>query len=100
MAELVDLCLCMTVNPGWGGQAYIPTSTEKIGRLARLLPPSVVVQVDGGISLETIGEAAGAGAGLLVAGSSVFQAPDPPAAFAALQAELDSAPRSRRAGRP
>lgn len=96
VAELVDLCLCMTVNPGWGGQAYIPTSTEKIGRLARLLPPTVVVQVDGGISLETIREAAKAGAGLLVAGSSVFQALDPPAAFAALQAELDSGSTAAR----
>ncbi len=99
VAELVDLCLCMTVNPGWGGQAYIPTSTEKLGRLARLLPPSVVIQVDGGISLGTIGEAAAAGAGLLVAGSSVFHAPDPAAAFTALEAELWSAPDPRLDGR-
>jgi len=84
LADLLDLCLCMTVNPGWGGQAYIATSTERIGRLRALLPPSVAIQVDGGISLETIGGAARAGASLFVAGSSVFGTADPAAAFTAL----------------
>lgn len=88
VAELLDLCVCMTVNPGWGGQTYIATSTEKIRRLRELLPPTVALQVDGGISLETIGQAADAGANLFVAGSSVFGADDPAAAFTGLSAEL------------
>jgi ribulose-phosphate 3-epimerase len=88
VAEIVDLCLCMTVNPGWGGQRYIPSSTERIRRLRALLPPSVVVEVDGGISLETIDEAREAGAELFVAGSSVFGAADPGAAYRALAARL------------
>jgi ribulose-phosphate 3-epimerase len=92
-AELLDLCLCMTVNPGWGGQAYIGTSTEKIRRLRALLPPRVALQVDGGISLATIGDAARAGANLHVAGSSVFGAADPGAAYAALAAELERVDR-------
>ena len=88
VADIVDLCLLMSVNPGWGGQSYIPASTGRIARLRELLPPEVVLEVDGGVSLETIDEARGAGADLFVAGSSVFGAPDPAAAFAALSARL------------
>src|SRR5579863_10511081 len=46
VAEIIDLCLVMSVNPGWGGQRYIPTSTERIARLRALLPPEVVLEVD------------------------------------------------------
>ena len=88
VAELVDLCLLMSVNPGWGGQRYIPASTSRLARLRELLPPEVVLEVDGGISLETIDEARDAGAELFVAGSSVFGAPDPGAALQALAARL------------
>jgi ribulose-phosphate 3-epimerase len=88
VAEIVDLCLLMSVNPGWGGQRYIPSSTGRLRRLRELLPPEVVLQVDGGISLETIDEARDAGAQVLVAGSSVFGADDPAAAYAALSARL------------
>jgi ribulose-phosphate 3-epimerase len=88
LIELIDVCLCMTVNPGWGGQAYIPTSTERIRRLRSLLPERVVLEVDGGISAETIGEAHEAGAELFVAGSSVFGADDPAAAFRAMAAAV------------
>jgi ribulose-phosphate 3-epimerase len=88
VAGVVDLCLCMSVNPGWGGQAYIPSSTERLRRLRALLPDEVVLEVDGGISPETIDEARDAGADLFVAGSSVFHAADPAAAFRALQARL------------
>src|SRR3954466_4147228 len=86
--EIVDLCLLMSVNPGWGGQKYIPTSTERLRRLRALLPPEVVLEIDGGISLETIDEARDAGADLFVAGSAVFGAADPTAAFKALAARL------------
>jgi ribulose-phosphate 3-epimerase len=88
VAEIVDLCLLMSVNPGWGGQRYIPASTGRLARLRAMLPPEVVLEVDGGISLDTIGEAREAGAEVFVAGSSVFGAADPAAAFRALAAKL------------
>ncbi|HUY72748.1 MAG TPA: ribulose-phosphate 3-epimerase [Gaiellaceae bacterium] len=88
VAEIIDLCLLMSVNPGWGGQRYIPTSTARLARLRSMLPPEVVLEVDGGISLETIEEARDAGTDLFVAGSSVFGAADPAAAFKALAAKL------------
>jgi ribulose-phosphate 3-epimerase len=78
----------MSVNPGWGGQKYIPSSTERLARLRELLPDDVVLEIDGGISLETIDEARAAGAQLFVAGSSIFHAPDPAAAYSALAARL------------
>ncbi len=77
-----DLALCMTVNPGWGGQRFIPESVERIGRLRAVLGPDVPLEVDGGIDAGTAGPCAGAGATLLVAGSAVFGAPDPGEAFA------------------
>jgi ribulose-phosphate 3-epimerase len=88
VADIVDLCLVMSVNPGWGGQRYIPSSTGRLARLREVLPPEVVLEVDGGVSLETVDEARQAGADLLVAGSSVFGTDDPAAAFRALAARL------------
>jgi ribulose-phosphate 3-epimerase len=88
VADIVDLCLLMSVNPGWGGQRYIPSSTGRLARLRDLLPDEVVLEIDGGISLETIDEARDAGAELFVAGSSVFGTDDPTAAFKALSARL------------
>jgi ribulose-phosphate 3-epimerase len=88
VADIVDLCLVMSVNPGWSGQRYIASSTGRLARLRGLLPPEVVLEVDGGVSLETIDEARQAGTDLLVAGSSVFGADDPAAAFRALAARL------------
>jgi ribulose-phosphate 3-epimerase len=88
VADIVDLCLLMSVNPGWGGQRYIPSSTGRMARLRELLPPEVVLQVDGGVSLETIDEIRDAGAQVFVAGSSVFGADDPAAAYASLSERL------------
>ena len=88
VAEIIDLCLCMSVNPGWGGQTYIPTSSGRMRILRDLLPDEVVLEVDGGVSLETIDEIRDAGAELFVAGSAVFRAPDPAAAFRELTARL------------
>ncbi|MEK6228005.1 MAG: ribulose-phosphate 3-epimerase [Actinomycetota bacterium] len=76
-----DLLLCMTVNPGWGGQPYIAGSEARIAELAALVPDGVPIEVDGGIGPDTAGPAAEAGAGLLVAGSSVFGCEDPSAAY-------------------
>ena len=77
----LDHVLCMTVNPGWGGQAYIESSTAKIARLRELLGPDVPIEVDGGIDAETARAAREAGATLFVAGSSIFGASDPAGAY-------------------
>jgi ribulose-phosphate 3-epimerase len=72
----VDLVLIMSVNPGFGGQSYIPGSTQKISRLREMLDARglghVELEVDGGISAANAAEVAAAGASILVAGSSVF----------------------------
>ena len=73
--------LCMTVNPGWGGQRFIPASLDKIRRLRTRIGPDVELEIDGGIDTETAGPCAEAGASLFVAGTSVFGTPDPGAAF-------------------
>lgn len=76
----VDLLLVMSVNPGFGGQSYLPGSTDKIRRTRALLDrrrSRAALAVDGGITLETIGEAWGAGADTFVAGTAVFGSPDP-----------------------
>jgi ribulose-phosphate 3-epimerase len=77
----VDIALCMTVNPGWGGQVFIPTSPAKVRRMRALLGESPDLEVDGGIDRDTAGPCAEAGATLFVAGSAVFRATDPGAAF-------------------
>jgi ribulose-phosphate 3-epimerase len=76
-----DIALCMTVNPGWGGQPYIDGSEHKVARLRELLPDDVHIEVDGGIDRETAPRCADAGATLFVAGSHVMGAPDPAAAY-------------------
>src|SRR4051794_8861020 len=86
LAGMYDHLLCMTVNPGWGGQPYIETSTAKVARLRELLPEGMPIQVDGGIDAETAGPVAEAGATLFVAGSSIFGKPDPAAGYRELAA--------------
>jgi ribulose-phosphate 3-epimerase len=81
LAEDLDLVLCMTVNPGWGGQKFLPGSLGKLGRLRGLLYDDTALEVDGGIDAETAGPCARAGATVFVAGSAVFGAPDPAAAL-------------------
>ena len=77
----VDMILLMTVNPGFGGQAFIPSSLSKIRRLREQLTARalsrVEIEVDGGISAANIRQVADAGATVFVAGSAVFDAPDP-----------------------
>ena len=79
---LVDLVLVMSVEPGFGGQSFIPGSLEKIAQLramAREMGLETIIEVDGGISARNAGAVYGAGADVLVAGSSVFGAEDPQA---------------------
>ena len=79
--DLVDLVLVMTVNPGWGGQEYLPTMEPKVRALADLLAADglderVQIEVDGGISAATIAAAARAGANVFVAGSALYRHPE------------------------
>jgi ribulose-phosphate 3-epimerase len=84
--DTLDLVLCMSVNPGWGGQSFIPGSVDKLARMRAALPERVALEVDGGINTETAGAVSGAGAGLLVTGSAVFGSDDPATAYAAISA--------------
>jgi ribulose-phosphate 3-epimerase len=86
VAELrgvADIVLCMTVNPGWGGQEFIESSPEKVARLDQVVGDAKI-EVDGGIDTATAGIVADAGASLFVAGSAVFGSADPAAAYAAI----------------
>jgi len=78
---LADVVLCMTVNPGWGGQSFIETSPEKVERLLPLAA-GAAIEVDGGVDKDTAGPLAAAGAQLFVAGSAVFGAAEPATAYA------------------
>jgi ribulose-phosphate 3-epimerase len=84
VAELLDLVLCMTVNPGWGGQPFIERSPGKVVRLRALLGESIAIEVDGGIDPTTAPICRQAGATLFVAGSAIFGAPSPGEAYAAI----------------
>jgi len=83
-----DMVLCMTVNPGWGGQPFIARSLDRISRLRTLIGDDADLEVDGGIDAETVGPCADAGATLFVAGTAVFGAPDPARAFAELASKI------------
>jgi ribulose-phosphate 3-epimerase len=72
--------LIMTVNPGFGGQSFIPHSLEKVRELRKMITKTgkeILIEVDGGITLENAASLVEAGADILVAGSSIFQAKDP-----------------------
>ncbi len=90
LVEAVDLVLCMTVNPGWGGQPFIPHSIAKLWRLRALLDGAAVIEVDGGIDVQTAGSCREAGATLFVAGSAVFGAARPADAFRAIAAAAEA----------
>ena len=95
----VDLALVMSVNPGWGGQAFIPNALDRIRRVRELVGDEVVIGVDGGVDETTAGPCAEAGATRFVAGTAIFGAPDPVAAFAAIGAAAE-ARRGSSAGVP
>ena len=77
IAPYLDMVLVMSVNPGFGGQSFVPTSTAKVARVRSLLEdtgrPDVEIQVDGGIGPDTAGEVTAAGATVLVAGSAIYR---------------------------
>jgi ribulose-phosphate 3-epimerase len=80
-AEGVDLVLCMSIHPGYSGQAFMPDALERLAALRERLPTNLRIQVDGGINGDTARAAREAGADLLVAGSAIFWKDDPAAAY-------------------
>lgn len=90
----LDLVLLMTVNPGFGGQSYLPAVTRKIASLAEMVRRrgvKVDIQVDGGVASATVAQAAAAGAHVFVAGSAIFGEPDRAQAIAHLRAKAEAA---------
>ena len=85
-AEGADIVLCMSIWPGYSGQAFMPEALARIRELRSLLPDEVRIQVDGGVGAGNIREIREAGATLLVAGTSVFGGGDPGAAYRELTA--------------
>ncbi|MBQ8249285.1 MAG: ribulose-phosphate 3-epimerase [Clostridia bacterium] len=88
LLEYVDMVLVMTVEPGFGGQSFIPETCESVRTLSQMIAASgrnIDIEVDGGITAGTIRAAYDAGANVFVAGSSVFKAADPAAAIAELR---------------
>ncbi len=94
MLTEIDMLLVMTVEPGFGGQSFLDVTLPKIRRAAEAIRAGggeVALQVDGGVSMETIERAAEAGADVFVAGSAVYGKDDPQAAIAALRQASRSA---------
>ena len=96
--ECVNYVLVMSVNPGFGGQQFIPHSLDKIGRLARMREErglEFLIEIDGGIGSDNVLEAVQAGADVIVAGSSVFHSADPAAAVELLLKRAETAMLSK-----
>jgi ribulose-phosphate 3-epimerase len=88
--DALDIALCMTVNPGWGGQPFIAHSLDKLPRVRALVGAGVAVEVDGGIEPLTARSCLKAGANLFVAGSAIFSAAQPGESYRALAASVDA----------
>lgn len=92
--DKLDLILIMSVNPGFGGQSFIPEALKKIAKVRELIDASgrdILLEVDGGIKIENIAAAAKAGADTFVAGSAIFGKPDYKAVIGAMRAQLATA---------
>ena len=90
----LDLVLLMSVNPGFGGQAFIPSALDKLRRVRERIDRSgkpIRLEIDGGVKVDNIGEIAAAGADAFVAGSAIFGAPDYTAVIAAMRREIEKA---------
>ncbi len=87
--DKVDLILVMSVNPGFGGQSFIPSQLDKIRRIRKMIGDRPIeLEVDGGVNVDTIGDVVAAGADVLVAGSAVFKGDDYAATIGALRAAI------------
>ena len=92
--DMLDLVLIMSVNPGFGGQAFIPSSLEKLRAARHLIDASgrdIRLQIDGGIKIDNIGAAAAAGADAFVAGTAIFGADNYAATISAMRDEIADA---------
>lgn len=92
--DLVDLVLIMSVNPGFGGQSFIPSSLDKVGEAREIIDLSgrdIRLEIDGGIKTNNIAAAAQAGADTFVAGSAIFGSADYAKTIAAMRTELEQA---------
>jgi len=90
VGHTIDLALCMTVSPGWGGQVFIEHSIEKVLRSRAIIGPETALEVDGGIEPETASRCRAAGANLFVAGSAIFASEDPAAAYLAIARAVEA----------
>jgi ribulose-phosphate 3-epimerase len=88
VSSRVDIVLCMSIEPGYSGQEFMPEAYERIRTAHSLLPPDVPIQVDGGIGPDNIRAVRDAGATLFVAGSAIFGREDLPRAYRRLLQEL------------
>jgi ribulose-phosphate 3-epimerase len=89
--DKVDVVLLMSVNPGFGGQSFIPATLDKLAKARQIIDQSglpIRLEVDGGVKTDNIAEIAAAGADMFVAGSAIFSQPDYAAVIAAMRAEL------------
>ena len=96
--DLVDLVLIMSVNPGFGGQAFIPSSLDKVRQARSLIDASdrdIRLEIDGGIKIDNIADAAQAGADTFVAGSAIFGSDDYAATISAMREKLSSSVGNR-----
>ncbi|NII11888.1 ribulose-phosphate 3-epimerase [Oleiagrimonas sp. C23AA] len=93
LMDRIDLVLIMSVNPGFGGQSFIPTALDKIAQVRQRIDASgrdIRLEVDGGVKADNIGDIAGAGADTFVAGSAIFGADDYAAEITRMRAAIDS----------
>jgi ribulose-phosphate 3-epimerase len=100
IVEQVDLVMLMSVNPGFGGQAFIPSTLAKLRRLKQTIQqraPQVLIEVDGGVKEDNIADIAAAGADVLVAGSAIFGSTDYRATLSRMRQRVGgNAPPERR----
>jgi len=92
--DKVDMVLLMSVNPGFGGQKFIPSALDKLREARRMISDSgldIRLEIDGGVKVDNIGEIAAAGADTFVAGSAIFGSEDYAATIAAMKAEIEKA---------
>ena len=92
--DKVDMVLLMSVNPGFGGQKFIPSTLDKLRETRKIIDASgreIRLEIDGGVKVDNIGEIAAAGADTFVAGSAIFGSDDYAATIAAMQAEIEKA---------
>jgi len=94
MIEDIDMVLIMSVNPGFGGQSFIPSSLDKLRQARKIIDESgreIRLEVDGGVKIDNIGEIAAAGADMFVAGSAIFGSTDYAATISSMKSEINSA---------